>query len=651
MPLLQRNEGREDLLDDQMLALWSPKDLNLTWFLDVIFYIENYYTMIFQCKTFKEKLSIYKKMALDENLNNPELVMEFAMLSLNSFKIITWIIQHFCSRMNPKQLNGLMDAIEKGVFVLYDYVYCYWAGNNEELIIGSILSELPKGVILASFDDAFTKGQQRFKDSSKHKYRSVDYGAPALFVDVKSESSLVEKVSEVKQHMASRSGMNLQFIAPHSLRSSSVLTSSSNLKTAETKFVRQAQTVTLNAETQEKLFPTKWTPGTNPASSYRYLFTRKHGENVPPPMFIIKVPWTQATGIVSRHENFYMEDGFAFLDYTQISMWMRDFWHSAVTNARRWDNINIIWPWLDMETEAYQDVIPINVDMSHSEFVEYLKKFNDKTFHVPLTQLLANGLFFLEEEKESDDPNSLENLHKNAVTCLYKTVFEQGHKLQAMLRTRLLRMRQHVAESSSTSGLPSENEIFYQPLETNVTGNFMSDYGRIMPPCIKLMYETHMNGRTHFRNDERLKFFWWAFKASVPLDTLMEMWSVMIDNDSTVNQKERKSLIQECTNIYTRQQRNRDADNEFNYYGCQKMENYCPFAGPVSSSSSSIGDLEDLGKVMFERKLKCGGHLYDSKTPVPNTGVVEQRWPHVHLRRWSPMTATAILSQYYLNKI
>lgn len=636
------------------MTLWSPKDFDFIWFLDAIFYIENYYSMLSQCKTLKEKNVIFKKMAEDENLNNVELVMEFAMLSLNAFKIITWIIQHFCARVTQKQVSNIVDALEKGVFVLYDYVYYYWAGANETVIISSVFYQLPEGVSIVTFEDAFSKGYQQFKESSKNRHRSVDYDAPAIFVDVKSGSFLSEEVSKVIVGSNVDSGVNISFLGFNNVNGSRA---SNNIRgltdVAKTEFTRQTKTVPLSPEVQEKLFPKKWIPATNPMNAYKYLFTRKYGDTQPIPEFIIKVPWSQATGILSRQENFFMEDGFVFLDYMQISAWMKDVWHSAVNNARSWDNKNIIWPWLDREGEAYKDVIPINVDMSHTEFVEYFKGFNERTFYVPLSQHLTNGLFFVEDDDNEgvEKPDASEVDHNKALCFLYRSVFDHGRKLEAMLRTRVLMLRRSAAESKSSSEIPSENEIFYQPLESNATGDFFKDYGRIMPPCIKSMYETFVNSRTHFRNEERLRFFQWAFKASVPLPTLLEMWSAMLDNDASIPQRERTALYRECSNIYNRNQRNRDAGNEFNYFGCAKMAVYCPFASQKPSSSSSIPDIEDLSKEIVGRKISCGNLLYDTKTPVPDKGVIEPRWPSRHLSRWSPMTATAVLSHYYLNKI
>lgn len=637
-----------------MMTLWSPKDFNLNWFLDVIFYIENYYPMLFQCKTLKEKNVIFKKMAVDENLNNSELVMEFAMLSLNTFKIITWIIQHFCARVTQKQVSNIADALEKGVFVLYDYVYYYWGGGNETTIVSSIFHQLPEGVSIVTFEDAFLKGYQRFKDSSKYRHRSVDHDAPAIFVDVKSETFLKEELSKVIANPNLKNEVSasiMQFSNTSRSGVSSNIRGSSSL--VKTEFTRQTRTVSLSSEVQEKLFPKKWIPATNPMNAYKYLFARKYGEDQPVPAFIIKVPWSQATGILSRQENFYMEDGFVFLDYMKISSWMRDVWHSAVNNAHSWDNKNIIWPWLDREGEAYKDVIPINVDMSHTEFIEYFKGFNERTFHVPLSQQLENGLFFVESDDDegSDKSDASEVDHNKALSFLYRSVFDHGRKLEAMLRTRVLMMRRSIAESTSSSEIPADNEIFYQPLESNVTGNFFNDYGRIMPPCIRIMYEKHIEERTHLRNDERLKFFQWAFKASVPLAILLEMWSMMIDNDSSVSQRERKTLYQECSNIYNKNQRNRDSNTELHYFGCAKMQIYCPFVSQKPTSSSSLEDIEDLGKELSTRKIRCGNALYDAKTPVPNKGMVEPRWPHRYLSRWSPMTATSVLAHYYLNKI
>lgn len=148
------------------------------------------------------------------------------------------------------------------------------------------------------------------------------------------------------------------------------------------------------------------------------------------------------------------------------------------------------------------------------------------------------------------------------------------------------------AGARAAGELPKEEEIFYQPLLANITGDFYKDYGLIMPPCIRSMYDTHVQNGTHFNNEERLKFFWWAFKASVPLDTVMDMWNTMVDNDSQLPAREKKSVKREGEGLYLKQQRSREAGNERHYFGCAKMKSHCPFVGGRSScSSNDVGDI------------------------------------------------------------
>jgi hypothetical protein len=196
-------------------------------------------------------------------------------------------------------------------------------------------------------------------------------------------------------------------------------------------------------------------------------------------------------------------------------------------------------------------------------------------------------------------------------------------------------------------------------VDTNITGDLFKDYGKIMPPCIHAMYEAHIKNRTHFKNDERLKFFWWSFKASIPLDIVMDMWHAMVDNDATVNPREKETIKREGKLIYQKHQRSRETGTEFSYFGCVKMAQYCPFSSqntPTASTSSSsssshdIGDIEDMGVV--PRKIKCGNTLWDNKLFVPTQSLgMETRWPGRYLRKWSPMTATTLLAEYYLHKI
>jgi hypothetical protein len=594
-------------------------------------------------------MAVLKEISKDSNLNNPTLVMEFATFSLDSFRVATAIIQHFCARIDRKQMNSIADVIERGLYVLYDYVYYYWAGYNEELIIESIRSHLPAGVKIVPLEEAFTKATLEFRESILDRHRSVDHGAPALFVDTKEENALAEEVSKIVKPPSVVKSVNISYFSNSSratVESTPVVSQTTNMGP---KIIGKTRVVHVNPELQEKLFPKNKQFPTNPAMSYTYLFTMKHGEKAAIPSFVIKVPWLQALGIMGRHENYYTEDGFVFLDYTQIAVWMRDTWHSAVIHTRRWDEEKVIWPWLDYEYAKYQDVIPMNIDMMYTEFLDFLKGFNERTFFGPLKQSLRNGLFSSIEE-DPNEPTPYAD-YRLVVPYLYAPVFEHGRRLESQLRARLLMARQNAAQSGASNDIPSENEIFYQPLEANVTGNFFEDYGRIMPPCIKNMYESHMNNHTHFKNDERLKFFWWSFKASIPLEIVMDMWTVMLDNDTAIPQREREAVKREGKNLYLKHQRSRESGNEYNYFGCVKMASYCPFVNTQPSASQSIGDIEDLGKEIRDRKIHCGNNLWEKKTPVHSTGLAVKKWPDRHLRIWSPMTATAVLANYYLNKI
>jgi hypothetical protein len=596
---------------------------------------------------------VFKKIAMDEILNNLNMMMEFATLSRDAFRAGVAVIQHFCARIDKKQMNSINDVLEKGLYVLYDYVFYYCIGYNEETICSSIETQLPGDVQLLTIEEAFKSSKPQFESMAKQRYRPVDHGGKVFLVNKAEDNPVAEKVTAIVKPSGSITpGINVGFISTTGMNLHNP-SFSSNTRSVDTgmsqisrgaNFTAKLKTLPLSEEKQKKIFP-KFIPPTDAAETYLYLFKRKHGDDVPMPQIIIKVPWTQGLSIIASHECLHMEDGFMFLNYLQISDWMRDKWHHRINQLRRWDEENVSWPWLDGEYFKFKDVIPVNIDMAQREFVDFLKAFNYRTFLAPLKHTMQTGLVFslLKKDDELEIPLQCD---VEIVSTIYRSIFETGKKLEAVLHKRLLVARRASTEARSIDDIPHENEIFYHPLEENTTGDLYKDYGRIMPPCIKTMYETHVQNRTHFKHDERLKFFWWAFKASISLDVVMTMWSSMVDNDSSIAERDKELIKREGKNLFIKHQRNREAGNEYNFFGCGKMAAYCPFA-----KQQTVGDIEDITVDLRTRKIRCGGSLWEKKTPIPSKGLGIKKWPDKHLKIWSPMTATGILSNYYSNKI
>jgi hypothetical protein len=638
--------------------------------LELLFYFESYHSRLIQCKSLDERIKLYKEIAANPILvTNQEILMNFATMSLDAFRLASSVIQHLCARIDHTRFNNLADVIEKGVFVLYSYIYYHWAGNNEATIIKNLINTIPNDIEIVPFDTAFERAREEFRETAKNYYHSVDPGAPAIIVGRSEENKTAKTTSAViKKEKAPTQIFSTSFLktttsslrdsaknnsptVPSSLSSSS----SSSLNTKESIKMKQKKILTkwLSPESQEQLFPQGEIQPIDPGESYKKLFIAKHGAEAILPQFIIKVPFTQALKIHGKKQSYYMEDGMTFLDYTHMADWMRDKWHASVSNTRRWDLENIAWPWLDTEQKRFADVIPINTYETIPEFIEFMRGFEERQFNGPLRQKMRSEMFTSLIPRDSlesyGDPHAI-------VPFIYTPVFEHGRILEQRLKVRNSLNRQQTPGTRGPGDLPSENEIFYQPIAENITGDFYKDYGKIMPPCIRAMYETHVRNRTHLKNDERLKFFWWTFKASVPLDLVLSMWEEMIDNDASVPSREKKSLRKEAVIIYQKQQRNREAQNEFKYFGCAKMSTHCPFtkrsSTPSCSSSSDVGDIEDLGKNIGHRKISCGTALWEQRIPVPSPNIgLAARWPGRYLKDWSPMTATALLSEYYLNKL
>lgn len=156
-------------------------------------------------------------------------------------------------------------------------------------------------------------------------------------------------------------------------------------------------------------------------------------------------------------------------------------------------------------------------------------------------------------------------------------------------------------------------------LPNTPSGSFLTDYKPIMPPCIAAIVDKHLIEGSHMQYSDRLTFFSWCYRAGAPLESVVDFWSNMLQNDSNVDRHKAKSLVVNLQGIYKSLAQK---SSNYGFKSCEAMrkDSRCPIQ--PTSSSSNIVDIEDLKS---ECRRMCSAPA--------------------SFKFWSPMSATKTLSQ------
>jgi len=333
----------------------------------------------------------------------------------------------------------------------------------------------------------------------------------------------------------------------------------------------------------------------------------QRGSGALTPEHIIKVPWTQALSLVGSREAIYLQDGLVYLDYTMVSAWMRGRWKKGVSEWKEWDAVNVVMPISERARERLDADIPRRSWANNDEarYYKLAAQTENEKIYKPLLERMKRD-FFVPFDQDEVGPSDA-SLH--VLVGIYRNIIERLEEIDKK-RSHARRARRAEDEAPST----------FVPTVVDDGRLQIEGYARIMPPCIKRIYDTSVASRAHFKYEERLKFFQWAYKAGLPLEVTLEAWASMLDNDLSVSGQFRASLINIPGEIYAKELKNELEDRAFNFYGCAKMSEFCPFV-----------DIEDLG----DRMLGC----VNSCTSVPTSSAM------IMAKRWSPMAATKYFKQ------
>lgn len=329
-------------------------------------------------------------------------------------------------------------------------------------------------------------------------------------------------------------------------------------------------------------------------------FRRQENSFVAEPTVIIYVPWTQYLSAVGRKRGSCpLEKGYACLTYTQVAHWISERWKCVVKLWKDHDYA-ILEPWFVHQYKIHEHTIQkkaVELGRYSSAFIIWKKNFYAEQFYNRAHTLLMGGMFF--------DRRHFIGCSVDPVTALqplYAKVFAAGRKLE---------------EKGEEERRSRVDKMALELRNDAETGDFIVDYGSIMPPCIRFMYDKTVARRSHFKYDDRQTFFSWAFTAGIPLSSIDAMWVRMCSDDTNISPREVSAILATPAQLYQLYTTNRQSGKVYNFKGCAKMAQHCIFA-----------DIEDI----TERKSMCVQSVC-----IPTAG---KRAPAPE--KWSPMLATII---------
>lgn len=336
-------------------------------------------------------------------------------------------------------------------------------------------------------------------------------------------------------------------------------------------------------------------------------FRREESTFVSEPTAIIYIPWIQFLSAVGRKcGSCPLVNGKACVIYTQAARWISERWKCVVKLWKEHDYA-ILEPWFDHQYKIHEHTIKKKAEelgRRSSQFNIWKTSFYAEQFYNRAHTLLMGGSFF--------DRRQFVDCGIDPVTALqplYVKVFALGRQIES-------RGEEERRSRGDKMALELRNDA--------ETGDFFVDYGPIMPPCIRHLYEKTIRARSHFKYDDRQTFFSWAFTAGIPLSSVNAMWVKMCGEDKNVSPRDVSALLATPGQLYQLYTTNRQTGKVYNFKGCAKMAQHCIFV-----------DIEEI----TQRKSMCV-----QSTCIP----IEGKNPPAP-EKWSPMLATII--QYRQHKL
>ena len=526
--------------------------------------------------------AVYHAIRDDTALATNTVYLGFAMLTGPLFKLSTAIMQHLCARLEHGFNAIVTKVLRDGIYVFYRYYFYYLltTSNHEEAILRHVAQSGLAHIDIKSRDRvlaAYAESQRRHLTQKQER----------LLQDIQDlDEDLAEITASGSANRQKEYAMLLEQYGETHLR----------LTELEQEMVGLA--------TRESALMDDW----------QRDFRQRHGWDATLPSFFVEMPWRYATTTMNTRSIFLFFDGHLYLDYTHMAEWMVDQWCRAVDEWRDWDRVNIVDPYMTEFRRYYQGkLLTPGVYQSH-----VVKAFEEEHLLMPLRRMMEMDLFLSYANTQRAASTSV-TLADQAICRAYTIIFNRGH---------LMTPPRSSNNNTYSSSLTAATAVTADEL----TGNLFIDYNNIMPPCILKMHATHINEKTHFKFQERLRWFSWCYKAKIPYEAVAKEWERMIIEDKTKPSAQTLATLRnDFQSLWRQAQENEDSGQFRGYFACTKMTEQCPFV-----------EIEDLA----DRKMSCCQSLCVDKPPA-----LASYWEsNFDSMRWSPLSATFKLINYYSKK-
>jgi hypothetical protein len=307
---------------------------------------------------------------------------------------------------------------------------------------------------------------------------------------------------------------------------------------------------------------------------------------------IFLVDWRMGLTLFAKKRPF-THRGIMYLVWTDMIDLMKDIWLTHMRSWCEWDREYIFMP----SFEAISPAIDLYKPTVQMIMYQDGKKMYDGWHVKKLYRDHRDAVkMFYEVEMVRPVQEHFKSTCYTNNDQLWKYSYEPLLKLWQEVEPEMTRLSYQAGAFIQDPGYVPEN----------ATGDFFKDYLWLIPPCMANLILTHLNNKTHPKNEERKLLMNYLYKIKIPLPAVENLWNTLCTNWHELE------LLNFPKNMYQWLERNNAHTQGF--YGCEKLakeKGLCPF-----------GDIEDLD----DRKMRCGDSLWYERFQKPAT--TTSPWPY-----------------------
>lgn len=346
--------------------------------------------------------------------------------------------------------------------------------------------------------------------------------------------------------------------------------------------------------------------------------------DMPLPENVCAVPFEEVLGLVGARRVMLVR-GRAYVSYVHMAEWAHQRWDAEVARIGAHDRRTILEPLRQRYKQRRALQVGALPEKSHFErsddytarlqpqLQEFWGDFEERlrwVSYVPAARLPNGGRW-------------------NSVMAMHREMFGATIAWWKSRRRQLVH-RQRALTYATPSDRPLGKAL--ARMHRQPSGDLVSDYGDILPPCVSRL----VTSDTHLRDSQRVFLFRYLAHMGLPLVGAQQMWFELCRRDSALRVSQRSADEFARLNyeygrypeaLYATQYKiERSPRYHGGFMSCETVQNNftdcCPYVG---------GDIEDLGM----RKFECGECMWDRQRDERKRADICV-WPAEH---WGPRVA------------